>query len=89
MQIILCGDFFQLPPVMNDNKPVKCIRCDGEHFDKIKPENSTLAYEELPEGIPKAYEIFRCSDARRNRELEKGCGLEFRARKFAFETSTW
>lgn len=58
-------------------------------FDKVKPEDSTLAYEELPIGIGQPYQILKCADARRNNEIEKGCGLQFRERKFAFETEAW
>lgn len=34
-------------------------------------------------------EIFRCREIVRNGEKFGGCGLEVRARRFAFETESW
>lgn len=86
IQIIVCGDFYQLPPVP-DKHPL-CIRCGHEHFDTVKPEKSTLPQEIIPAGLT-PYPIRQCTDSRRGGEIEKGCGFQFRDRKFAFETEAW
>ncbi|KAK4700308.1 ATP-dependent DNA helicase PIF1, partial [Phenoliferia sp. Uapishka_3] len=86
IQIIVSGDFFQLPPV--PEKHPLCPRCGNETFSRVKPEKSTLHYEEAPPGLD-VPEIRKCSDSHRNGDLTKGCGLELRNYRFAFETETW
>ncbi|KAL8292841.1 hypothetical protein RQP46_000535 [Phenoliferia psychrophenolica] len=86
IQIIVSGDFFQLPPV--PEKHPLCARCGHETSNKVKPDKSTLHYEALPPGA-EVPEIRKCVDSRVNQELKKGCNLESRTYRFAFETETW
>lgn len=50
--------------------------------------DSRLPYQETPRGLPQP-EVLRCSDRYVDRKLISGCGLEWRAVTFAFETETW
>ncbi|KDE06119.1 hypothetical protein MVLG_03536 [Microbotryum lychnidis-dioicae p1A1 Lamole] len=86
LQMIVSGDFFQLPPVP-DSHP-QCMRCGEANFTTIPLTESHLPYEEAPKGVS-AYEVRKCVDGKRNGKVVKGCHLETRARKFTFETEAW
>lgn len=78
IQLIICGDFFQLPPV--PNRRPKCIRCNMEGSRRIEPAKSTLPFIRRPGGLPD-FDIRRCDNVE--------CRYEFRDRRFIFETDVF
>ncbi|KAK4700120.1 ATP-dependent DNA helicase PIF1, partial [Phenoliferia sp. Uapishka_3] len=76
IQIVVCGDFFQLPPVP-DSDPT-CIRCGKKAFTTMSEENTTLPFE-APLLSTKLSRIKKCNN----------CALQTRERTFAFETEAW
>ncbi|GAA6034605.1 hypothetical protein JCM8097_005419 [Rhodosporidiobolus ruineniae] len=89
LQLIVCGDYFQLPPVPEKLSEEKCMRCGHNFLQKIPIHDSRLPYEERAKGVPQA-DIYRCTDlVKRNGEMVGGCGFEWRGRRFCFETEAW
>ncbi|GAA5936423.1 hypothetical protein JCM10213_000315 [Rhodosporidiobolus nylandii] len=89
IQVVVSGDFFQLPPVPEKMSEAKCARCGHHHLQKIDIHDSRLPYEERAKGVPQS-DIWRCTDlVKRNGEVVGGCGFEWRMRRFSFETETW
>lgn len=90
IQMVLCGDFFQLPPV--PSKP-KCIRCGLESLKvSYKPdEHSEPSKQELDEDekLFAARGLARSTCDRDIMTNAKGCGTKVWKMKFAFETRTW
>ncbi|GAA5979052.1 hypothetical protein JCM11641_004956 [Rhodosporidiobolus odoratus] len=89
IQLIVSGDFFQLPPVPDKKSEEKCMRCGHQNLLKMDIYDSRLPYEERPAGAPQA-DIWRCTDIKkRNGDIVGGCGFEWRSRRFCFETEAW
>lgn len=83
MQLVLSGDFLQLPPV--PEKFPKCGRCGNEAWLYIDVQESYLEWIEVPDGAT-APRIRRCvRDGRGN----EGCGMEVRDVRFVFQTEAW
>jgi hypothetical protein len=78
IQLVVCGDFFQLPPVP-DSHP-KCIKCGEEGAITLNAKESTLPYLGRPGGLPH-FKILQCKNT--------DCKLESRSRRFVFETESW
>ncbi|GAA6052067.1 hypothetical protein NBRC10513_002652 [Rhodotorula toruloides] len=89
MQLIVSGDFFQLPPVPEAFSDMRCMRCDHTHLTKVDLHDACVPYEERAKGVPPA-DIMRCTDiVKRDGGIIAGCGFERRIRRFAFETEAW
>ncbi|GAA5935910.1 uncharacterized protein JCM15063_001846 [Sporobolomyces koalae] len=92
LQLIICGDFYQLPPVPDGQSTVSCMRCGGTRIVKIPIEEARMPYEERPKGVPAA-QIMKCVDPKwkdpKKAEHIGGCLLEYRQRRFVFETDAW
>ncbi|GAA6014142.1 hypothetical protein JCM11491_004118 [Sporobolomyces phaffii] len=94
LQMIVCGDFYQLPPVPEGKGPAKCMRCGGQRIIKIDLEDARVPYEERPEGVPPA-DVMKCVGPISKNKPKKddngfdGCLLETRKRRFVFETDAW
>ncbi|GAA5953293.1 hypothetical protein JCM3765_007464 [Sporobolomyces pararoseus] len=86
LQLIVCGDFYQLPPVVGNKTLPKCVRCGGTNLHKVSLEDARVPYEKRPEGIAEA-PVYKCSDSKNG--AFQGCLLESRRRVFAFETDAW
>ncbi|GAA6009141.1 hypothetical protein JCM10207_004280 [Rhodosporidiobolus poonsookiae] len=89
IQLVVCGDFFQLPPVPDKKSEEKCMRCGHQNLRKLDIHDSRLAYEQRAKGVVQA-DIYRCTDTvKQNKEVVGGCGFEWRNRRFVFETESW
>ncbi|SCV70016.1 BQ2448_1410 [Microbotryum intermedium] len=85
------GSFCRLPPVPDSHPQPHTapLPITGETtFTTIPLTESHLPYEEAPKGVS-PYEVRKCVDGKRNAKIIKGCHLEVRVRKFAFETEAW
>ncbi|GAA6051095.1 hypothetical protein JCM3770_004710 [Rhodotorula araucariae] len=87
IQLIVSGDFFQLPPVPEPRSEWRCMRCGHHMLKKLDLHDACLAYEER-RGVPQA-DIYRCTVTTNKKGEKVGCGFEWRARRFAFETEAW
>ncbi|GAA5988260.1 hypothetical protein JCM10908_002134 [Rhodotorula pacifica] len=89
LQLVVSGDFFQLPPVPEARNELRCMRCGHHNLQKIALHEACLPYEERAKGVPQD-DVLRCTDTvKRNGERISGCGYEWRVRRFAFETEAW
>ncbi|KAL8280327.1 hypothetical protein RQP46_007244 [Phenoliferia psychrophenolica] len=77
IQLIVCGDFFQLPPVPDEPS---CFRCGKKSLTSLSAQSASLSPESPIDGVPLA-KVKRCNAG--------GCGFAFRQREFAFETEAW
>ncbi|GAA5910528.1 uncharacterized protein JCM6883_003202 [Sporobolomyces salmoneus] len=86
MQLIVCGDFFQLPPVgLGNPHEIPCVSCGGTLLYEINKPSKTGASE------TESSKSWVCRDRMNENRgvLEKGCGLEFPIHTYAFETEDW
>ncbi|GAA5903502.1 DEAD/DEAH box helicase [Sporobolomyces salmoneus] len=91
LQVIVCGDFYQLPPVPEGKANAKCMRCGHQTIIKVPLVEARVPYEKRPDGVPDA-DVFKCVDSRKKKEggaAFEGCLLEQRKRRFVFETDAW
>ncbi|GAA5927655.1 hypothetical protein JCM1841_006074 [Sporobolomyces salmonicolor] len=89
LQLIISGDFFQLPPVPDRRNDMKCMACGHNNLKEIPLHDAHLPYEERPKGIEQA-PVIKCVDTHlRTGGIKPGCHLEWRVRRFVFETEAW
>lgn len=89
IQLVVSGDFFQLPPVPEPRNEMRCMRCGHHNLREVPLAEACVPYEERRKDIPPDT-ILRCTDSvKRNGETISGCGFEWRYRRFAFETEAW
>ncbi|GAA5956414.1 hypothetical protein JCM3765_005655 [Sporobolomyces pararoseus] len=85
IQLVVCGDFFQLPPIIDEKVPEEaCIRCGRQTLKEVnEPTRKKCASSELPIKL-------KCS-GRENEDgkKEEGCGFEYEIPIYSFETTAW
>ncbi|GAA5844694.1 hypothetical protein JCM9279_002884 [Rhodotorula babjevae] len=88
IQLIVSGDFFQLPPVPEPRPDWRCMRCGHNIIKKLDLHDACLPYEERAKPVPQA-DVHRCVTGTNKKGEPVGCGFEWRQRRFAFETEAW
>ncbi|GAA6062371.1 hypothetical protein JCM10212_004217 [Sporobolomyces blumeae] len=90
LQLIVSGDFYQLPPVREKHdSQTSCMRCGHKCFIKIPLHDARVPYEKRPDGIEPA-SVLKCVDKKTGGgKVFPGCLLEWRTRTFVFETEAW
>ncbi|KAM0789196.1 hypothetical protein ACM66B_000041 [Microbotryomycetes sp. NB124-2] len=86
IQIIVCGDFFQLPPVIK-TYDLCCPHCESSQWRDVRLANSQLPFRKFSSNT--VHDVLKCAGKYGPKKSESPCTFETRKYEYVFETDTW